>query len=214
MTQRKHQDNPDSAGIKPPAKGEKSRPAAPKIPKKITATYLQNSGLYYLQRFAASSAQFRRVMQRKIDKSCKAHPDQDRDECINLLNNLIEAFQRSGLLNDEMFATGAIRSLRQRGLSTRAIEARMAIKGIPATLVKQTLGEIDSLRDINPDLLAALKHARKRRIGPYTPVDKGGDHRDKQLAAMARAGFDFEIAQKVMKFSKEEAEELIGSSGW
>jgi len=169
-----------------------------------------------MQRFAASTAQFRRVMQRKIDKSCMAHPEQNREECLTLLNTLIETFQRTGLLNDEIFATGAIRSLRQRGLSTRAIEAKMAIKGIPAALVKKTLEEIDSLKEGDPDLRAALKYARKRRIGPWLPEEKREIEgiQDKHLAAMARGGFDFETARKSLRMNKEEAEEIIVSSGW
>lgn len=213
MTQRSHQDKPDSGRIKAPGKAaDKPR----KQPKKITPSYLHNAGLYYLQRFAASSGQFQRVMQRKIDKSCMVHPEQDREECQKWLSDVIETFQRSGLLNDELYATGAIRSLRQRGLSTRAIEAKMTIKGVPAALIKRTLQEIDDLTENDPNLVAAVKQARKRRIGPYWPSDKEGapELRDKHLATMARAGFDFETAHKVLKMDKEEADNLIGSSGW
>lgn len=220
MTQRSHQDNPDSGRIKAPGKAGKKTadksPAPPRQRKKITPGYLHNAGLYYLQRFAASTVQFQRVMQRKIDKSCMAHPEQDREECRKWLIAVIETFQRSGLLNDSLYAAGAIRSLRQRGLSARAIEARMAIKGVPAALVKETLQEIDTLSESDPNLVAALRQARKRRIGPYWPPGKDApsELQDKHLAAMARAGFDFETAHKVLKMDKQEADALIGASGW
>lgn len=213
MTQRNHQDKPVSGRIKTPGKAaEKPK----KQPKKITPSYLHNAGLYYLQRFAASTGQFQHVMQRKIDKSCMAHPEQDREDCQKWLSDVIETFQRSGLLNDELYATGAIRSLRQRGLSTRAIEAKMAIKGVSAALVKKTLQEIDGLSESDPNIVAALRLARKRRIGPYCPPGKDAapELRDKHLATMARAGFDFETAHKVLKMEKEEADNLIGVSGW
>ncbi len=168
-----------------------------------------------MQRFAASTGQFRRVMQRKIDKSCHAHPEQDSGECKHLLDTLIETFQRSGLLNDDIYATGAIRSLRQRGTSARVIMAKMAMKGIPAALVQKTLSEIDGENEGDAHLLAALKQARRRRIGPFLPPDKPLPEgaRDKHLAAMARAGFDFKTAQRVLSMDKEEAESLIRLSG-
>ncbi len=223
MTQRSHQDKPDSSRIKTPRNnapghaesGEKPpsnrAPSARKQPKKITATYLHNAGLYYLQRFAASTAQFQRVMQRKIDKSCRAHPEQNREECLQWLGDVIAVFQRSGLLNDDVYAAGAIRSLRLRGLSTRAIEAKMALKGVSADLVKKTLQDIDGLQEHDANLIAALKQARKKRIGPYLPPDKDAQElQDKHLAALARAGFDFETAHKILKMAREEAEGLLG----
>ncbi len=212
MTQQRLQDKPDSAGIKTPPKNDK-RPAK-RPPRKITATYLHNAGLYYLQRFAASSGQFRRVMQRKIDNSCRAYPEQNAEECRKLLDTLIETFLRSGLLNDEMYATGAIRSLRQRGLSTRAIMARMTVKGVPAALIQKTLQEIDGSAEGNANLIAAVRHARRRRIGPFLPPDKQVDDqtRNKHMSAMARAGYDFETARRVLAMGKDEAEDLIVSS--
>ncbi len=212
MKQRPVEGKPDSSRINPPHRAKTS----PRVAKKITATYLHNAGLYYLQRFAASTAQFRRIMQRKIDKSCRDHPEQSPEECRSLLETLIETFQRSGLLNDDIYATGAIRSLRQRGLSTRAIMAKMTVKGIPAALVKKTLDEIDGDRGADANMVAALKHARRRRIGPFLPPDKplAEGARDKQLAAMARAGFEFSTAQKALSMDKDEAEDLMGQIGW
>jgi regulatory protein len=226
MTQRSHQDKPVSGRIKTPRRGTPDNPpsgqkpgaesvakpprATPKQPKKITPTYLHNAGLYYLQRFAASTAQFQRVMMRKIDKSCMAHPEQNREDCQKWLTDVIATFQRSGLLNDDIYAAGAIRSLRLRGISTRAIEARMALKGVPADLVKRTLQDIDDLQDHDANLIAALKQARKKRIGPFLPPDKNAtDLQDKHLAALARAGFDFETAHRVLKMDREEAENLL-----
>ena len=50
---------------------EKREPPAPKKRKKITLSYLENAGAYYLERFSASEAQFRKVMGQKIYKSCQ-----------------------------------------------------------------------------------------------------------------------------------------------
>lgn len=143
-----------------------------------------------------------------------AHPEQVAEDCRKILDALIETFQRSGLLNDELYATGAIRSLRRRGLSARSIMAKMAIKGVPAALVKKTLEDIDANATGDANLIAALRHARRRRIGPFLSPDKTRDETtaNKHLSAMARAGYDFETARKVLTMELTEAEDLIVSS--
>ena len=41
--------------------------------KPVTAQYLENAALYYLQRFASSSANLRRVLMGKVERSARAH---------------------------------------------------------------------------------------------------------------------------------------------
>ena len=43
------------------------------VPKKITPEYLKNSSLYYLSRFSTSSANLKRVMMRKVERSANYH---------------------------------------------------------------------------------------------------------------------------------------------
>lgn len=209
------QDTPNSPQRKP------RRP--PKPPKKITADYLHNAGLYYLQRFAASSSHFRRVMTRKIEKSCRYHDGQDRDECLKLLDRLVARFEESGLLNDEGYSRGMVASLRRRGLSARAIHARLSAKGLSAAQIEQALG--DHGEDRSPDetdLIAALRLARRKRIGPWAPprheepdiekraVGKAAAPRaDKDLSTLARAGYSYDIAHRVMTMDYETAVEMI-----
>ncbi len=167
-----------------------------KPPKTITADYLHNSGLYYLQRFAASSAHFRRVMMRKIDKSCMAHPDQDKEACKVLLEDVVAKFIRSGLLDDGAYLRGSVESLRRRGLSARAIEAKLAAKGVPQGQVRQALNDRDG-EDKDADMTAAIRFAQRKRLGSKgDPV--------KAMAAMARAGFDYETARKALDYKEED----------
>ncbi len=200
--------NADQENIKPSApesrRGQR-RPTptkqGPRPPKKITPEYLRNSGLYYLQRFATSSGHFRAVMTRKIDRSCRAHAEQNRDECLQWLDAMIEDFIRQGLLNDRLYAEGAVNSLRRRGLSRRAIMNRLQVKGLDSETVGALLATHDNEHGAQDhdtgDLQAALKLARRKRIGPYAPPDKNVD-RDKAIAAMGRAGFTYDIARRVM----------------
>ncbi len=45
---------------------------------------------------------------------------------------------------------------------------------------------------------AAAALARRRRLGPYRAAEDRKDHRLRDLAAMARAGFAYDVAKKVI----------------
>ena len=48
------------------------------------------------------------------------------------------------------------------------------------------------------ELEAALTYARKRRLGPHRDAAKRAEYRQKDLASLARQGFSFDIARKVL----------------
>lgn len=175
-----------------------------KAPKKITESYLHNAGLHYLQRFSTGTENFRRVMMRKVDRSCRHHKDQSREDCAAMIEALIEKFARSGLLNDADYTRAAVASLRRRGESRRAIEARLRAKGLPADEIRKNLQTEDSA---DAEFKAALRFARRRRLGPFS-TGKPKEH-DKQMAAFARAGHEYEVAAKILKLSSEEAADLL-----
>lgn len=177
-----------------------------KVSKKITETYLNNAGLYYLQRFASGTQHFREIMRRKIDRSCLHHADQDKAACYTMLETLIEKFIALGLLDDGVYARNAVASLRNRGLSKRAIIARLQNRGLSPAAVARALDDFNADHGIDGDtgdMDAAMKLARKKKVGPYA-AGKEFD-RTKALSAFARAGFSFEIARKVLDMNAEDA---------
>lgn len=177
-------------------------------PRKISQDYLRNAGLYYLERFSSSTANFRRVMRRKIKKSCLEHQDQNEEDCWQLLESVIQRFTQSGLLNDNTYAEAQIGSLRRKGKSKRFICTKMAEKGVNTDLVTRTLEHIDrNGSEQNPELIAAIKHCRKKRFGAFQG-DKETDPQ-KALGSLARAGFSYEIAQKALNTPLEDAETLL-----
>lgn len=183
-----------------------------KPPKKITEKYLYNSGLAYLQRFTSSVPNFRRVMTRKIDKSCTYHKEQNREDCLKLLDSTIATFERQGLLNDAAYLQGMVNSLRRRGLSAQAIQFKLQNKGLKAPDIKSALEAYSGhLSQQEADLLAATQFIRRKKIGCYgKPVARDDDKaRNRQIGALARAGFGFDITQKVLAMDEDSAEELL-----
>jgi len=177
----------------------------PKKRKKITSTYLENAGAYYLQRFSASIAQFRKVMERKISNSCRDHPDQDKQESVALLDAVIEKFVGLGYLNDEYYAKMIVSGLNQKGASLSRITMTLKQKGVPPELIEIVLPR----RTRDEDKLSALLWAKKKRLGAFATRQRENE-KQKGLSSLARAGFDYDIANWVINLSMDEIDELMG----
>lgn len=172
----------------------------PRPPRRTTKTSLENAALHYLERFASSAENLRRVLLRRVERAAHFHGD-DPAEGAALVDELIARYRASGLLNDKQYAEGKCRSLHRRGSSTRTIRQHLATRGVAAELVDAALGELsaeDGGSADELDLAAAQAFARRRRLGPYRPGEARDAHRTRDLAALGRAGFTFAIARTVV----------------
>lgn len=169
-------------------------PTKKRKPKRITASYLHNAGLAYLQKFAASRAGFRRMLMRRVKASCHFHTDQNAESCAAMVDETVQKFERAGLLNDQVYAQGMVASQRRIGRSQRAIAARLAEKGIDRELTAAVLAAHDS-----NDLDAALIFAKRKKLGPFGKSDS-----QKALAAFGRAGFSYDVARKILGAEAED----------
>jgi len=145
---------------------------------------------------------------RRVSKSAHYH-DTDPTEGAAFVEDIITRFQASGLLDDVIYAEGQVKSLFRRGLSRRAITNRLMEKGIDRDIID---AQLNALLEDNPDpdLKAAIAFVRRRRLGPYRTPDQRPDRRQRDLASLARGGFDFETAKKVIDAEDEFAlEEMI-----
>ena len=170
-------------------------PRARRKPRKITPDSLGRIALHYLERYATSSENLRRVLIRRVRRSAEAH-DTDPDEQIPHVDALIIRYQQAGLLDDQAYARMRAESLHRRGTSGRMIRMKLAAKGVPSDAIDDAL-ELLSELVANTDLSGACNYARRRRIGPWRLRDRT-DYRDRDLAALARQGFSYNIARKVI----------------
>ncbi len=189
---------------------QKAKPAR-RTPRKISESFLHNSGLYYLQRFAASRGRFRSVMTHKIRESCRAHPEQDEAACLKMLDELIVKFERCGLLDDKLYARAAARSLSARGVSLYTLRSKLKLRGLDEESIDAALADLREERE--PDAFefeSALRLARRRRLGPFAV--RADAPAEKAAGALARAGFDYDTIRRILTLNKEEAERLIAGS--
>ncbi|RKH17707.1 RecX family transcriptional regulator [Corallococcus sp. CA047B] len=183
--------------------GERRRePRKPKPPRKVSPRYLENAALHYLKRYAATVSQLKRVLMRRVDRSVKFHGG-DRAEAVGWVDALAEKLIRNNLINDGAYAETKAHSLRASGRSARVITQKLRMKGVAQELVQQKVAE--ATQDVSEDA-AALIWARKKRLGPFRrDASTRADNRQRDLAALARAGFSFTIAKRVIDGTADEA---------
>ncbi|GAB5541945.1 MAG: regulatory protein RecX [Sandaracinaceae bacterium] len=163
-----------------------------KKPKKVTLPYLERVALWYLERYGGTSERVRRALDKRVRASVEEHGT-DREEGRAMIEEVITKLRRLGYLDDAKFVLSRVRTLRDRGKSARAIRWTLMRQGADGALVDEALeGEGTD------DLSAAEAFARKRRIGPHRDPEKRAEMREKDLAKLARAGFSYDIARRVL----------------
>ena len=75
------------------------------------------------------------------------------------------------------------------------IRHRLRAKGIAERDVHAAL---ESIRDEGSELDAAREFVRRKRLGPYRPPRERAARIRRDLAALARAGFDLDVARRAL----------------
>jgi regulatory protein len=169
--------------------------------REIGPELLERWAIAYLGRYASSAENLRRVLIRRLRRSSPEAIQQ----ATEMIEALVARYQEAGLLDDAAYAAGRAASLHRRGGSLRAIRARLAAKGLAPDVVIDALSDLRA-RASDPDLAAACAFARRRRLGPYrrVPADPA-----RELGAFARAGFDRQVAEVVLRCADIEALEAL-----
>jgi regulatory protein len=169
----------------------------------VTAEDLESLALDYLARFSSSAANLRRVLRDKVERSARRHGT-DRDAGLAAVDRLVERLAAAGVVDDTRFAEGRAQSLFRRGTSRRAIAGKLAEKGVGDAEIATALAGLADLAP-DPDLAAAVAYARRRRLGPFRPAEARAAQRDRDLAALGRAGFALELARRIVDAADADA---------
>jgi regulatory protein len=166
---------------------------------------IERWALGYLERFSSSAENLRRVLRRRVRRR-SADPDIGR-QAAALIDDLVERYRATGLIDDAAYAAGRARIRLARGEPLRKIAAGLAAKGVDAGDRAAALASLRETTD-NPDLAAACAFARRRRLGPFRRGSVGSygtADRQRELAIFARAGFARREAEAVLSCSDPDA---------
>ncbi|MFO1162833.1 MAG: RecX family transcriptional regulator [Reyranellaceae bacterium] len=173
----------------------------------ITARYLQNAATFYLERYPATADGLRRVLTRRVRRA-ELTEAPVMDNVGQAIDAIVARFVASGVIDDAAFAQTKARALHRRGASSRLTEQKLRIAGVDRATLDKAMAALDEELDTDPESRerqAAVALARRRRLGPFRPDDQRKQHRLRDLAAMARAGFNGAVARKVIDAADRDA---------
>ncbi len=156
-------------------------------PGPVTRDYLFRAAVHYLERYASSSGHLARVLQRKVLRRARERGE-DPAAFAPLVDEAVAKVLELGLIDDTAFAEAKVASLRRRGASRAQLNAKLAAKGVDRETAAAAMAA-----DETDEADAARAYARRRRLGPYRTRDRA-EKRDRDVAAMMRAGFCFALA--------------------
>lgn len=154
--------------------------------KAVTPAYLERATVAYLERYASSTGNLRRVLIRKATRRALSPPGPD---VLAAIDETVAKAVRSGLVDDRAYAEAKLAGLLRRGASGTAARAKLSAKG----LSRETVSAVISAAE--PDeFVQARRYAERRRLGPFRATPDPA-RRERDLAVLARAGFSYRAAR-------------------
>jgi regulatory protein len=157
------------------------------IRRPLDSVRLEQLALAYVARFATSAAKLDGYLRRKLRERGWA------GEAEAPVAALVAKFVAAGYIDDEAFARSRTSGLLRRGYGQRRIAQALGAAGIAG--------------EVREAVRAALALARKRGFGPYGIEQPDRDRREKQIAAMLRAGHRLDSARELVDAPSVEAAE-------
>jgi regulatory protein len=164
----------------------RSRPVKPLDPQR-----LDELALAYVARFATSAAKLASYLKRKLRErgwEGSAEPD---------VEAIVGRMVAHGYIDDAGFARARADGLRRRGYGARRVEQALRGAGIGEHHRAAARGDAVAARQ------SALVLALKRGFGPFGPQPPDRARREKQIAAMLRAGHPLDSARQLVDAASE-----------
>ena len=151
---------------------------------------LKKYAVSYLSKYNSSKSNLIRILHKKIRKMNLEK--KDKFFLYSSVNAILNELESKNYINDCSFANAKIHRFSLEGKSKNFIKNYLFKKGIDKNLIEESLAnyEID-----NPkwETESAKIFARKKRLGA-----KHSNRSEKDLAKMARAGFNYKIIKEIL----------------
>ena len=153
---------------------------------------LMRYAIDYLSKFSSSKKNLERILKGKIIRL--KIEKKDKPELYSSIPEIILKLESNKFINDENYTSSKIRVIARQGKSKAFIKNYLIQKGIEKNIISESLNEYE---DINPnwEMDSANIFVRKKKIM------KSAENYQKNLNKMARAGFNYSIASKILEDS-------------
>ena len=164
-------------------------------PKPLDSGRLEELALAYVARFATSAAKLESYLKRKLgERGWEGEGEPP-------VKTLVDRYVARGYVDDAGYARARAGSLRRRGYGPRRVNEALGAAGIDEQIREDVRGNEGEIRR------AALAMGRRRRFGPFGTERPDRERREKQIAAMLRAGHGFDAARAIVDGETIEAVE-------
>ncbi len=166
--------------------------------KPLDSARLQELALAYVARYSTSAAKLENYLKRKLRE--RGWEDEEEPDVASISAHYVEL----GYIDDAEYARTKAGGLLGRGYGPRRVSQALYASGIGEHIREDVApGEADRRK-------AVQVMARKRRFGPYFDGELPPDRREKQIAALLRAGHGFDHVRAVMdKRNADAVEEWV-----
>ena len=161
------------------------KPRKPRPP--LTREALDELALAYVGRFSTTRAKLASYLGRKLrEREWAGERPPDVDSVVQRLAGL-------GYVDDAAYALSRSRALTGRGYGARRVRQSLRAAGVEEEDSRdaEELAESEAVE-------AALRFARRRRLGPFGEGAKDRAAIERALAAMIRAGHSFALAREIL----------------
>jgi regulatory protein len=165
-----------------------------RIRKPLDSEALNRLALHYVGRYATTCAKLTAYLRRKVGE--RGWVDGNTPDIDAIVHRCAEL----GYVDDRAFAETRAASLNRRGYGPRRIGAALQGAGISRDLTA------DVMPDDASALIAAEVYAKRKRLGAFGPVHTDPKLRQRQFAAMLRAGHSFDLAKRFTSAVSTEVE--------
>ena len=179
-----------NARAQPKAKSQTKR-----APEELDRKSIEAKALSYLDRFDASANRLQRILADFVKRRTRAL-DVDPAPFMAIVAEMLDRYQKNGLVDDRRYGATMARGLVERGVSRQAIRTKLYARGITASVIDEVVNEL-STNDPS-EVSAARALAKKRSLGSYRPESERRENYRRDLGILARAGFDFDTAKRAL----------------
>lgn len=160
----------------------------------LNAVKLEELALAYVARFATSAAKLEGYLARKL----RERGWDEEGEAAARISALVERFVAVGYVDDLAYARAKSGSLLRRGYGQRRVGQALSQAGIGEDVRDAVRAGPGTQRR------AALACAQKRGFGPFGKAEPDRAQKEKQIAAMLRAGHALDSARLLVNAADQE----------
>jgi regulatory protein len=149
---------------------------------------LDRLSLFYVGRYATTAARLRYYLVRKLRERGWEGEGEPPIEAV------VERAIRLGFVDDRAFAVARAEALQRRGFGDRRTAQALRAAGVGEENAQEARSSVEA-----GAWAAALRFAERKRIGPFAVDEADRPLKQKQFAALMRAGHSSDMARRLVE---------------